>query len=239
MKLEQTQRNFIIFNINKLETVESQVSTLDSIIFYAKPIFDDIEKEFDEISKVQQKSTNIADLPENIHKNRYDSVKPADFSRIVLKTNQVFTSDYINASWIDTTSFETKYIATQGPLKNTVVDFYRMILQYDVNTIVMMTGFCENGIDKCYNYLPKVSSPLLFPDNIKVEFVSSEVLPFAVITTLSISSNTKCFFVKHFQFTLWPDQNIPHSCEDIIVFEKLVREWSNKNLSPIVFFNFL
>jgi protein tyrosine phosphatase len=54
------------------------------------------------------------------------------------------------------------YIATQGPKRNTVVDFWRMIWQEHVQVIAMLTNVMENGkvsdILCCYFNLVHVST---------------------------------------------------------------------------------
>ncbi|CAG7664391.1 unnamed protein product, partial [Allacma fusca] len=58
-------------------------------------------------------------------------------------------SDYINASHISSLLAENHYIVTQGPLEETVDDFWRMIWEQQVTCVVMLT--------KCFDFT-KVSN---------------------------------------------------------------------------------
>ena len=56
-------------------------------------------------------------------------------------------SDYINANWVDGIDqrSQRKFIATQGPLPNTVEDFWRMVWTYKCSVIVMLTALYESN----------------------------------------------------------------------------------------------
>ena len=58
-------------------------------------------------------------------------------------------SDYINANFVDGYSYQNAYIACQGPLSNTIEQFWMMVLQEKVQTIVMLTNLHENNRIKC------------------------------------------------------------------------------------------
>ncbi|XP_077594624.1 receptor-type tyrosine-protein phosphatase H-like isoform X3 [Stigmatopora nigra] len=82
-------------------------------------------------------------LDENMEKNRFTNVLPYDRSRVKLGGNL----DYINASYMAGFNSPREYIATQGPLPSTVSDFWKMIWEQKVNTVVMVTN-CKEGIRK-------------------------------------------------------------------------------------------
>lgn len=69
-----------------------------------------------------------------------------DASRVVLNEYAgVPGSDYINANYIRGASGSPAYIASQGPLPNTVNDFWRMVVQCEVQVIVMACNEEEAG----------------------------------------------------------------------------------------------
>jgi tyrosine-protein phosphatase non-receptor type 4 len=61
--------------------------------------------------------------------------------------------DYINANYVNMeipNGTINRYIATQGPLSNTVKDFWRMVQQESSHLIVMLTTVMERGRLKCH-----------------------------------------------------------------------------------------
>jgi tyrosine-protein phosphatase non-receptor type 12/18/22 len=82
-----------------------------------------------------------------------------DSSRVILSEYAgVPGSDYINANYIKGASGSPAYIACQGPLPHTVNDFWRMVVECEVQVIVMACNEEEAG--KVIIYL-KLSSKLL------------------------------------------------------------------------------
>lgn len=107
-------------------------------------------------------SVEIALRRENSNKNRYNNVLPYDYNRVLLKVSSKLklSSDYINASVITVrlpknNNLDYRYIATQGPMENTVVDFWRMIWEQRVHTIIMLTDLIEMELPKCFKYWPE------------------------------------------------------------------------------------
>lgn len=75
-----------------------------------------------------------------------------DSTRVPLGKNK----NYINASYIRIENDEEEYfyIATQGPLPETIEDFWQMVMENNCNVIAMITREIEGGVIKCQRYWP-------------------------------------------------------------------------------------
>ncbi|KAK4336896.1 hypothetical protein RND71_043461 [Anisodus tanguticus] len=113
-----------------------------------------------------ESSQNAAKLCSSRNKNRYpDDLKtlPFDNSRVLLNDlESKDQTDYINASLIlDADPQKPIYIATQGPLEQTICDFWQMIWEQGSSVIVMLTRLSENGIEQSARYWPEKATALI------------------------------------------------------------------------------
>ncbi|CAI9153547.1 unnamed protein product [Rangifer tarandus platyrhynchus] len=177
-----------------------------------------------------------AELADNRGKNRYNNVLPYDTSRVKLSVQTHSTDDYINANYLPGYHSKEDFIATQGPLPNTLKDFWRMVWEKNVYAIVMLTKCVEQGRTKCEEYWP--SKQAQDHGDITVAMTSEIVLPewtirdFTVKNTLTSESHP----LRQFHFTSWPDHGVPDTTDLLINFRYLVRDYMKQSPpeSPIL-----
>ncbi|XP_015245820.1 PREDICTED: tyrosine-protein phosphatase non-receptor type 12 isoform X4 [Cyprinodon variegatus] len=178
--------------------------------------------------------TNVGEKEENVKKNRYKDILPFDHTRVKLSfktTNQ--DTDYINANFIKGVDGPKAYIATQGPLPNTVIDFWRMNWEYNVAVIVMACREFEMGRKKCERYFPsRDEEPLSFgPFRISCESEQQRTDYF--IRTLTVQYNNETRRISQFHYINWPDHDVPSSFDSILDMIGLMREYQEKDEVPI------
>ncbi|KAM8911529.1 tyrosine-protein phosphatase non-receptor type 20 isoform 6-T7 [Lycaon pictus] len=160
----------------------------------------------------------------NRDKNRYRDILPYDSTRVPLGENK----DYINASYIRIVNSgeEYFYIASQGPLPSTTDDFWQMVLENNSNVIVMITREIEGGVIKCHHYWPISMKKPLELKNYRVFLENYQILQYFVIRILQVvrKSTGTSHFVKHVQFTNWPDHGTPASVDGFIKYVRFVRK---------------
>jgi protein tyrosine phosphatase len=107
-----------------------------------------MEVEFKKLSLIPTEPDKFltANLPCNKFKNRLVNMLPYESSRVCLQpVRGIEGSDYVNASFIDGYRYRCAYVATQGPLAETVEDFWRMLWEHNSTIIVMLTKQREMG----------------------------------------------------------------------------------------------
>ncbi|XP_076861602.1 receptor-type tyrosine-protein phosphatase R isoform X2 [Brachyhypopomus gauderio] len=155
------------------------------------------------------------DIPSHGTKNRYKTILPNPHSRVVLKSRN--TNDplscYINANYIRGYLREEKaYIATQGPMINTVNDFWQMAWQENCPVIVMVTKLKEKN-EKCVLYWPEKRG--IYG---KVEVLVSGVreCEHYTVRSLTLKQSGVNRKVQHYWYTSWPDHKTPDSAGPLL-----------------------
>ncbi|XP_049893814.1 receptor-type tyrosine-protein phosphatase R [Epinephelus moara] len=150
------------------------------------------------------------DIPNHGTKNRYKTILPNPHSRVILKSKSCndLLSSYINANYIRGYLGEEKaFIATQGPMVNTVNDFWQMAWQEEAPVIVMITKLKEKN-EKCVLYWPEKRG--IYG---KVEVLVNSIRECEHYTTrsLTLKCGNQTRVLQHYWYTSWPDHKTPDS----------------------------
>ncbi|XP_073703352.1 receptor-type tyrosine-protein phosphatase beta [Garra rufa] len=195
-----------------------------------------LSEEFEGLKDVGRTQTqNAARLLANRSKNRYNNILPYDSTRVRLSCLEDDPcSDYINANYIPGNNFRWEYIATQGPLPGTKDDFWRMVWEQNVHSLVMVTQCVERGMVKCDRYWPIDNEPLYYGD-VVVQLLSEKILPEWTIRDFRISCEGQMRYprtVRQFHYTIWPDHGVPETTQSLIQFVRTVRDYIDRTTSP-------
>ncbi|GAA48182.1 receptor-type tyrosine-protein phosphatase delta [Clonorchis sinensis] len=155
----------------------------------------------------------------NKNKNRMLTALPYESTRVTLQLIRgVEGSDYVNANFVDGYRERKAYIATQGPMAKTVEDFWRMVWELNSTIVVMLTKLCEHGRECCYPYWPSERSSryqyYVVDPMVEYNMPNYTLREFKLTDARDGQSRT----LRQFQFTDWPEQNVPTTCEPFIEF---------------------
>lgn len=192
--------------------------------------------------------------PKFSRKNRYSDILTYRHSRIDLKPRESCNDSmfdlkfldpeydsYINANFIDVSSLtlfnstqsplaygDRKIIAAQGPTPNTVVDFWRMIVQENVSLVISVCNLFEDNRPKCEKYWPddketvrhlKSSGIVVTPSSI--EQLSQHLTLRKMIVDDELTQ-TKQREVQHLHYTGWPDHGVPSGQKNLESFKNMI-----------------
>uniref|UniRef100_A0A7N8WQA8 Receptor-type tyrosine-protein phosphatase F n=1 Tax=Mastacembelus armatus TaxID=205130 RepID=A0A7N8WQA8_9TELE len=192
-------------------------------------------QEYESIDPGQQFKWEHSNLEVNKPKNRYANVIAYDHSRIVLTpVDGVPGSDYINANYIDGYRRQNAYIATQGPLPETLSDFWRMVWEQRSCTIIMMTHLEEKSRVKCDHYWPSRGTETY--GMIQVTMLDTMDLATYSVRTFALYKNgsSEKREVRQFQFMAWPDHGVPEYPTPTLAFLRRVKACNPSDVGPMV-----
>ncbi|XP_075853559.1 receptor-type tyrosine-protein phosphatase F isoform X13 [Microcebus murinus] len=192
-------------------------------------------QEYESIDPGQQFTWENSNLEVNKPKNRYANVIAYDHSRVILTSiDGVPGSDYVNANYIDGYRKQNAYIATQGPLPETMGDFWRMVWEQRTATVVMMTRLEEKSRVKCDQYWPARGTETY--GLIQVTLLDTVELATYTVRTFALhkSGSSEKRELRQFQFMAWPDHGVPEYPTPILAFLRRVKACNPLDAGPMV-----
>jgi protein-tyrosine phosphatase len=176
------------------------------------------------------------------HLDRYQNIQPWSNNRVKLKVPDDAVN-YINASPIVVKSqlrqegaTSQRYIAMQGPKKNTLEHVWRMVAEQlsSPAVIVMLTETHEGMMEKCYPYYPhkidetiEIGEQDEFDDGFRaqVKCIGVEAMADGAIEVrrlaMRVEGSDKEMEVWHLLYKRWPDFGVP-AIEDLGSFFELM-----------------
>lgn len=238
-----------------LSELHSTMSTLKEKNVDDEPTL--MEEEFERLPTFKNwRTLNTGVTEENKKKNRSPSVIPYDFNRVLLKLDEGRSQDsdpdeddeeedssdeededsqYINASHITGYWGCRAFIVAQTPLADTTGDFWSMIHQKKVYTVVMLSDSSEGDADGIYWDKEKKSF-----GEIEVEVTSTDNSPSFIRRTMQIRhvKRKERREINHFQFLKWTSKEVPEKPQDLTDMIKDIKQNCGTSISqrnnPIV-----
>ncbi|XP_021370720.1 multiple epidermal growth factor-like domains protein 6 isoform X2 [Mizuhopecten yessoensis] len=206
--------------------------TVDIPMFLSKKLHsNELHEEFKQLPGGAVHACDAGQRPENKSRNRFLTTFPYDHSRVILRGEG---NDYINANYIDSLEKKNAYVATQGPKKNTLGDFWAMLWQNKSDKIIMLANCIEMGKPKVEQYWPDKGHSRDFGDY-RVVTTNEQIFAAFTVRTLSLYGNT-CqtpMEIMQFHFTKWPDHGTPDIIH-LVNFYRHVQSTKTKHHGPMV-----
>nr|XP_020441079.1 receptor-type tyrosine-protein phosphatase beta-like [Monopterus albus] len=184
------------------------------------------KQEFEELEEVgKHLPSKAGDLVTNREKNRYPYILPYDHCRVKLSVqNSDPHSDYINANFVPGGGSERDFICTQGPLHNTMADFWRMVWEQNVRIIIMVTALRHKDTVLCDMYWP-LEPGTVYHGLIRVTTMTRKQGPDYFITTINLSQRDfpTDRIITHYYYPCWPDRGVPNT-SSMCAFTEHVRQ---------------
>ncbi|NWW85695.1 PTPRK phosphatase, partial [Rhynochetos jubatus] len=152
-----------------------------------------------------------------------------DHCRVVLQPSDT-GNGYINASYVDVAKAPMAWalaqgstFSPQGPLPETVVDFWQMVWQEKTSVIVMLTGLVEQNKTKCEQYWPE-------QEQVYGDFtvtLNNTRTTTGLVTRIFCLKKAGCALprvVEQFQYLLWPDHGVPRNPAQLLCLVEVVNK---------------
>uniref|UniRef100_U3JJ96 Receptor-type tyrosine-protein phosphatase C n=2 Tax=Ficedula albicollis TaxID=59894 RepID=U3JJ96_FICAL len=195
-----------------------------------------LEAEFQRLPSYKGwRTQNTGNREENKSKNRNANVIPYDFNRVPIRHEEDCgkegehdsdessdedsdceeSSRYINASFITGYWGPKAMIATQGPLQETISDFWQMVFQRKVKVVVMLTELKEGDEELCAQYWGEGKQTY---DGIEVQMADVNSGPSYTIRAFDIAhlKTKETQKVYQYQYHKWSGCDVPEVPKDLV-----------------------
>lgn len=187
------------------------------------------------------RTTRASEARENLYKNRYPDIKAYDQTRVRLsQVDSIAGSDYINANFVVGYKERKKFICAQGPMDNTVCDFWRMIWEQHLEMILMLTNLEEYSKTKCAKYWPDKAEGEKTYGDISIQHVQEKRYSDYIIRELKMSRNVGLSkereerSIIQYHFLVWKDFQAPEHPSGILKFIRRMNEAYSLEKGPIL-----
>ncbi|XP_027527676.1 receptor-type tyrosine-protein phosphatase C isoform X2 [Neopelma chrysocephalum] len=203
-----------------------------------------LEAEFQRLPSYKGwRTQNTGNREENRSKNRNANIIPYDFNRVPIRHEDEYnkegehdsddssdedsdceeSSKYINASFITGYWGSKAMIATQGPLQETISDFWQMVFQRKVKVIVMLTELKEGDQELCAQYWGEEKQT---HDGIEVQMTDVNCCPSYTIRAFDVThlKTKETQKVYQYQYHKWSGFDVPETPKDLVSMIEKVKQ---------------
>eukprot|EP00347_Sterkiella_histriomuscorum_P008373 403345347 len=214
-----------------------QSITVKDFLKNAQNLINQAPSEFRNIEKITCTQAHIESLDQqekNMDLNRYIDILPFISTKVRLE----YSNEYINANFVDgpLQSHQNKYIATQGPKDNTVIDFWLMVHQQNVKIILATCKLSEGGRTKCAHYWPKKGADPIRARDDNVTIIiectdETQLSTYLYLRTFKVIVNKLEKTVEQYHYVGWPDHDVPtgKSMNEFKVMLERFVQWTLKS----------
>ncbi|XP_058525672.1 receptor-type tyrosine-protein phosphatase C [Ochotona princeps] len=212
-----------------------------------------LEAEFQRLPSYRTwRTQRVGNQEQNKNKNRNSNVIPYDFNRVALKheletskesehdsdessedeSDSEETSKYINASFVMSYWKPEVMIATQGPLKETVGDFWQMIFQRKVSIVVMLTELKQGDQEICARYWGEEGKQTYGDIEVAVKDTNKSSGYTLRVFELRHSKRKEPRTLYQYQYTNWSAEQLPAEPKEFVsMMQSLKQKLPKKNFA--------
>jgi len=205
--------------INMVQTFEQYIFAHTAILEYIT--FGNTEiivSELDKKTREMRKGTGMVEEFALLSRN---TVRDMSFNPYKVMLLQ---GKYVDAYHVDGYKQRNAFILNKAPTERNVADFWRMVLEQQCHTIVMLNRTQESS-QEYFKYWPEVESHCVYGD--MTVYMNSEVAHANIITRkIKVTTNKSRCETHLFQYMDWPEGDVPnrHSYSNICTLMQSVEK---------------